>query len=250
MYSLVYKQCKKSKEIVKQIRKIEHELFKLGYNEAGLSNKVLLNIDIAHSHFTMLIHNQGILEGIHATYLQTQTILDNGNVNGLRPDEITKIINLKNAWSFVLDKDVIKERQDFYLYQNIAKLVNTNLLTFPDKIRTTKVRIAGCNYEPPIPFEVDVKQEIKNIVNKKSSAIDIAINLCLYCMKRQIFNDGNKRSAVIFANHFLISNGGGLIIIQERDVNKFKELLCNYYDRNEIKPITNFLKNKCWIKMK
>ena len=55
-------------------------------------------------------------------------------------------------------------------------------------------------------------------------------------MKSQIFNDGNKRAAVIFANHYLISQGAGMLIIPEKEVPEFKRLLVayrtatNYYD--------------------
>ena len=34
--------------------------------------------------------------------------------------------------------------------------------------------------------------------------MDKAIRLCLHCMKRQVFNHGNKRAAIIFANRYMI----------------------------------------------
>jgi len=37
-------------------------------------------------------------------------------------------------------------------------------------------------------------------------------------MKAQIFLDGNKRAAVTFANHYLITHGGGFIVIPEKEV--------------------------------
>ena len=42
-------------------------------------------------------------------------------------------------------------------------------------------------------------------------------------MKTQIYNDGNKRTAVIFANHFMISNALGLIRIPYDKVQEFKK---------------------------
>ena len=48
-------------------------------------------------------------------------------------------------------------------------------------------------------------------------------------MKTQIFNDGNKRAAVIFANHYLISKGQGLLVIPEKDVPIFKKMLVIMY---------------------
>ena len=226
LYDLVYSQCKQSKQIIKQIRHKEHQLAKLGFSQEKLNNKILRNIDLARSRFTDLIYNQGVLEGITATYAQTQTILVNGIVKGVKTDEMLKIMNLKSAWDFVLDQDVIRSKSDFNLYSEIAKLVNDKLLYFPNQIRSTKTLITGCkNYIPPIPSEFDVKREIKKILNSRKSAIDKSIDLCLYCMKKQIFRDGNKRCAIIFANHYLISKGEGLLIIDSKNVEEFRELL-------------------------
>ena len=67
-------------------------------------------------------------------------------------------------------------------------------------------------------------------------------------MKTQIFNDGNKRAAVIFANHYLISQGEGLIVIPEKEVPKFKKLLVDYYEDKDTTTIKTFMKEKCWRK--
>ncbi|MDO5563064.1 MAG: hypothetical protein Q4F74_05565, partial [Synergistaceae bacterium] len=76
--------------------------------------------------------------------------------------------------------------------------------------------------------------------------IDIAIELCLYCMKTQIFLDGNKRAAVIFANHYLIARGGGFLVIPEKEVPDFKRLLVDYYEGKDAAVIRQFMKEKCW----
>ena len=84
---------------------------------------------------------------------------------------------------------------------------------------------------------------LKNILIKQ---IEIAIRLSLYCMKTQIFLDGNKRSSIIFANHYLISHGGGFIVIPEKEVPEFKKLLVKYYEGEDISNITSFMKERCW----
>jgi prophage maintenance system killer protein len=64
-------------------------------------------------------------------------------------------------------------------------------------------------------------------------------------MKTQIFNDGNKRASVIFANHYLISHAGGLLVIPENHVPKFKKLLIGYYEDKDNCEIKEFLKQNC-----
>jgi prophage maintenance system killer protein len=63
-------------------------------------------------------------------------------------------------------------------------------------------------------------------------------------MKTQIFDDGNKRTAIIFANHYLISQAAGIIIIPEEKVSKFKKLLIAYYENRDNGEIMNFMKVK------
>ena len=110
------------------------------------------------------------------------------------------------------------------------------------------VSIGGCSYIPPIPIESSVKEKINRIVEEKEG-VDAAIDLCLYVMRTQIFIDGNKRAAVLFANHYLISQGLGLLVIPEKEVSGFKKLLIEYYEKNDDKKISKFLREKCWRKI-
>ncbi len=246
LYTVVVNSAKIAKELIKQIRKIEKELALLGYSINDLSPRVLLNLDFARANMKNNIYDQAILEGIATTFPQTETIIENGIVYGMIPRDIQKILNLKHAWEFVLNKDIIVVDSDFYILSHIAKLVNEGIYENGGKVRAVPVKIGGSTNIPPIPVEVDVKKDIFNILNKDQDAVDISIELCLYCMKKQIFIDGNKRAAVIFANHYLISKGEGLLIIPADKVSEFKELLVLYYEEKDNESIKIFLKEKCW----
>ena len=113
------------------------------------------------------------------------------------------------------------------------------------RIRGVPVTIGGSSYIPPLPNEADVKDTIQKIIEENDDAITIAIKLCLYCMKTQIFLDGNKRASVIFANHYLISHGGGFIVIPEKEVPEFKQLLVKYYEGEAVSVIASFMKERC-----
>lgn len=97
-----------------------------------------------------------------------------------------------------------------------------------------------------LPNELDVKDKIQEIAGEDDEPINISIKLCLYCMKAQIFLDGNKRASVIFANHYLISHGGGFLVTPEKEVPEFKRLLVKYYEGEDIAVITAFMKEHCW----
>lgn len=247
LYQLLLKNARERRELEKTLRQIDRKLLQLGYTEEDLAPQVQKNLDFARINMKSNIYDQAILEGVATSFPQTEEIIDNGIVNGMSADDVQKILNLKHAWEFILDKDVIQSKSDYYLLCHIAKQVNEGFFTDGGRIRGVPVTIGGCSYVPPLPIEMDVKDKISGIVSQtEEDAIDTAIRLCLYCMRTQIFLDGNKRSAVIFANHYLISKGKGIIIIPEKSVSDFKRLLVKYYESNDMNEISAFMKKECW----
>lgn len=246
LYNLLLKNAKEIRVIRKELREIEKQLVALGYSEDELSLDVLNNIAFARANMKMNIYDQAILEGVATSFPQTEEIIENGKVNGMTATDIQKILNLKHAWEFILDRDVITSKTDYYVLCYIAKLVNEGFFVDGGRIRGVPVTIGGSSYIPPLPIEQDVKERIQAIVKKEKNAIDIAIELCLYCMKTQIFLDGNKRASVIFANHYLISHGGGILVIPESEVPEFKKLLIKFYVGEDVSTIATFMKKRCW----
>ena len=247
LHTTLLRQVKDAKEIKKNIRLIEKELAKLGYTQNELSYNIILNLDFARANMKTIIYDQAVLEGVSTTFPDTELILENGKVNNVSSEDVLKIINLKHAWEFIFDKDVILSKSSYYVCQYIAKLVNEGFYREGGRIRTVPVSIGGSSYISPIPFENDVKEEIDLIINSSIDDIDKSIELALYVMKTQIFVDGNKRTGIIFANHFLISKGKGLLVVPYDLVSEFKKMLVQYYEYGD-NQIKEFLKEKCWRK--
>lgn len=246
LYQLLLKNSRELRELRKGLRKVDKELLALGYTETELSPRVIQNIDFARANMKSNIYDQAVLEGVATSFTQTEDIIDGGIVSGMTATDIQKILNLKHAWEFILDKDVIQSKSDYYLMCHIARLVNEGFFHDGGRIRGVPVTIGGCSYIPPIPDEINVKNKISEITENEGAAVDIAIRLCLYCMKTQIFMDGNKRASVIFANHFLIAHGQGFIVIPEKAVPEFKKLLVEYYENDDIAMIAEFMRKNCW----
>ena len=249
LYAALLRYVREARELKREIRRIEKRLAELGYATEELSDKVILNIDFARANMKANIYDQAVLEGVATSFPQTEDILENGRVNGVSANDVQKILNLKHAWEFVMDRDVIATKTDYYILCHIAKLVNEGFYADGGRIRGVPVTIGGTSYIPPLPIELDVKDQIAAIVAGEAEPIEKAIRLCLYCMKTQIFNDGNKRAAVIFANHYLIGQAAGLLVIPEKNVPEFKRLLVCYYEDRDNGEITDFMKRKCWKKM-
>ena len=246
LYNLLLRNSREVREIRKSLRSIEKQLVAAGYSEYELSADVIKNIEFARANMKMNIYDQAVLEGVATSFPQTEEIIDNGKVYGMTATDVQKILNLKHAWEFILDRDVVSSRSDYYMLSHIARLVNEGFFAEGGRIRGVPVTIGSSSYVPPLPNELDVKDRIREIVEEEDEAINIAIKLCLYCMKTQIFLDGNKRASVIFANQYLIAHGGCFLVIPENEVPQFKKLLVKYYEGEDISVIAGFMKEHCW----
>lgn len=238
-----------AKELKKKLKAIKKELSNIEYRTEELNDLIKLNIDIARRNLVDLIYKQARLEGIATTYSDIETIVNGGIVKNLSATDISKVLNLKHAWDFILDESVITYPTNYVLLSQINALVEEGLSYSAGRIRSVAVSIGGSSYIPPLPSEDSVKEDLNNILNLNNEIIDVAIDLTLFVMKTHIYLDGNKRTAIIFANHYLISHGGGIIVIPSELVSEYKEHLINYFE-NINTEITSFLKDKCWIKIK
>ena len=235
------------KEYKKQLKEIKKELGVLQYTSEELTDQVKINIDLARKNMVESIYKQAKLEGVATTYSDTETIVNGGKVKDMTATDIAKVINLKHAWEFILSEGVISYPTNYAILCQINEIVEEGFSYTAGRIRSVPVSIGGSHYLPPLPYEPQVKEELLDMLSMDNS-YHIAIELLLYVMKKQLYLDGNKRTAVIFANHYLISRGMGLIVIPAELVEEFKKLLIDYYeDKNE--EIKEFLYNKCLTKV-
>ena len=247
LYNLVLNNSIKAKDLKKQIREINKKLKQLNYTEEELSEKVAQNVDFAKRHLVDTIYKQAILEGVATTFADTESIIEGGKVNNMTSEDILKIVNLKHAWEFILNKNVILSDTNFALLCEINKMVEEGFYYSAGKVRNVPVTIGGTTWKPDLPIESVIKEELEEIFNKKMDDVDRAIELLLYTIKKQIFIDGNKRTSVIYSNHYLISKGKGIIAIPAELTEEFKDLLIPYYEGKYEKKIKKFIKEKCYM---
>ena len=252
LHQLLLRNASEARELRKQIRRIDKRLAALGFAEGELDPRVELNLDFARANMKVSIYDQAVLEGVATSFPQTEEIIENGRVNGVTATDVQKVLNLKHAWEFVLDRDVLACPSDFAVLSHIARLVNEGFFEGGGRVRGVPVAIGGTKYVPPLPQETVVRERISEFVScdaqtgPYADAVDVAIELCLYCMKAQVFLDGNKRAAIIFANHYLIAYGGGLLVVPEVDVTRFKELLIGHYEGSTSDELRAFMRERCW----
>lgn len=200
------------------------------------------NIFLAKKVLVSSIYNSARLEGINTTFPDTKTILEGVNVPSLRLDEINCILNLKDAWNYVLTNIDVDVDLDFICKVN--SYVSRNESLEWGKLRSGNVGISGVDYIPKVPDEKDVIKHIEDILKEENITFK-SLKLMLYLMRSQIFWDGNKRTSMIVANKILIQNGCGVISVKEDDIPKFNTLLTEFYNTNIDDKIIKFLYDKC-----
>ena len=192
------------------------------------------NVFVAKRNIVDYIWKSANLEGIDVTYPETQVIYDGGVVNGLTVDKIITINNLKYSWQFILENEGIE--YDFKALCHLHKLTCDKLILDGNlgRLRTTPVSIGGTSWKPQFPVESQIKEELEQLLNQpEKSKTEIAIEVMLWIMRRQMFIDGNKRVAMLFANKIMIDNGCGIITIAQENQQTFFEKLINYYESGD-----------------
>lgn len=200
------------------------------------------NIFLAKRLIVDNIYSNARIEGCNVTFPQTQTILQGVNVPQVTLDDINCILNLRDAWKFMID-NVTDEFNLEYICKINSYVARNESLEW-GKLRTGKVGISGTEYIPEIPNKEEVMQKI-NEINKIEPITKRAIKYMLYGMRVQLFWDGNKRTSIILANKILISNGKGVLTIKDAYLNEFNTLLTEFYNTNDSKKIEQFLYDSC-----
>ena len=204
------------------------------------------NVFIAKRNIVDYIWKSANLEGIGVTYQETQAIYDGGIVNGLTVDNIIAINNLKYAWEFILENKDIKSDYNTLCY--IHKLAVDKLVLEQNlgKLRTTPVNIGGTTWKPDFPIESKIKEELEELLSEQDkTTTEIAIEVMLYIMRRQMFIDGNKRVAMLFANKIMIDNGNGIISIAQDKQAEFYEKLIKYYESGIMDNLKIWIYENC-----
>ena len=192
------------------------------------------NVFVAKRNIVDYIWKSANLEGINVSYFETQAIYDGGIVNGLTVDNIIAINNLKYSWQFILENNDIN--YDFKVLCYLHKLTCDKLVLDGDlgKLRTTPVNIGGTSWKPQFPIESQIKEELELILaDETKTKTEIAIEVMLWVMRRQMFIDGNKRVAMLFANKIMIDNGCGIITISQENQATFFEKLIKFYETGD-----------------
>ena len=179
------------------------------------------------------------MENRAVTFPQTRTILDGVNVPGAQLDDIQAILNMRDAWRFLLDTMDAPVTLEYLCKLN--EYIARNEALVWGKLRTGQVGISGTDYLPPIPDEAESRAALAGILNADTSATEKALNAFAWGTRGQLFWDGNKRTSLTLANKILLQAGAGMLTVQEKNMEQFNEQLLTFYNTGDAEPLKMFL---------
>ncbi len=179
------------------------------------------------------------MENRAVTFPQTKTILDGVNVPDVALDDIQAILNMRDAWKYLLSTS--EEPVTLEYVCRLNEYIARNEALVWGKLRTGKVGISGTEYIPPVPVAEEVSRELEDILSRDVSWTEKALDAFAWGARRQLFWDGNKRTSMTLANKILISHGAGVLTITDRHMEKFNVLLLEFYNTGEGENLKRFL---------
>lgn len=179
------------------------------------------------------------MENRAVTFPQTKTILNGVNVPNVQLDDIQAILNMRDAWKYLLNS--IDEPVTVGYMCKLNEYIARNEALEWGKLRTGSIAISGTEYIPPVPSFEQVCNELNKILTSDTTATEKALNYFVWGARGQFFWDGNKRTSMTLANKILIAAGAGVLTITDKHMEQFNTLLVNYYNTGDSTELKDFL---------
>lgn len=179
------------------------------------------------------------MENRAVTFPQTKTILEGVNVPNVQLDDIQAILNMRDAWRYLLNS--LQESVTLEYLCKINEYIARNEALAWGELRTGRVAISGTDYAPPIPQKEVVENELNTILCADTTATERALTAFAWGARSQLFWDGNKRTSLVLANKLLLQSGAGMLTISEKHMEQFNAQLLAYYNTGQMEPLKQFL---------
>ena len=179
------------------------------------------------------------MENRAVTFPETQTILNGVNVPNVHLDDIQAILNMRDAWRYLLN--TVDAPLTIEYICKINDFIARNEALEWGKLRNGNVGISGTDYKPPIPEFSVLERELNAILSEDTTATEKALNAFVWGARGQFFWDGNKRTSLTVANKILVSSGAGILTITDNRMQEFNTLLLDYYNTGKAEELKQFL---------
>lgn len=194
---------------------------------------------------TELVYNMTKLEGNPYTYPEVKTLLDGITVGGRKLSDQEQVLRVSKAWEElrcqVAQSSFTLTKANFIHFN---KIVAEGEALAVGSFRNGQVYIAGVeSYIPPSSEQLDEHfQWVMQRFEQESDPYLKAFRLFLDCARIQFFYDGNKRTAQLMMNGYLMSNGYAPVSIPAKSKRQYDTKMIKFYETGEEKAMFAFLR--------
>ena len=191
-----------------------------------------------------LLYSMGrTFDGLQSTFMATEEFLRTGNPQVVNSKaDYNLLLDLRQAAEYTLHYDYAHKTIDLaYVISINAQMTRTAAME-PGKLRDERtpvmVNTPLGRYEPPVPDPATIASLIHSTV-RGATGVDIleeGVRLFAGLAKMQPFGDGNKRTALLAGNGFLIAHGDRhplTVPTSDKDRIWFNRELAAYYLNND-----------------
>lgn len=179
------------------------------------------------------------MENRAVTFPQTRTILDGVNVPGVQLDDIQAILNMRDAWRFLMASIDAPTNLEYLCKLN--EYIARNEALEWGKLRTGRVTISGTEYIPPVPVWDEAQAELTHILTTDTTATEKALTAFAWGTRGQLFWDGNKRTSLVLANKIMLEAGAGMLTITENHMEQFNRELLDFYNSGNSDSLKDYM---------
>ncbi len=180
------------------------------------------------------------IEGNTYTLLDTERLLAEGiEAHSHSKEEARMILNHKQALSFAVNlaPEVAITRR---LVEDLHVML-TEGLGVSHGVRRGEVGIVGTSYRPPF-VSTKIEEELDRLCERVQSMADPysrALLALVGISYLQPFEDGNKRTARLFANALLLQCDIAPLSYRDTDVRTYRESMLVFYEQLSVVPMRN-----------
>lgn len=202
-------------------------------------------VAFARSRSKECVWRTAVVECRTLTFDRTARIL-NGNMEGVPADTALTVMDVRNAWAFLARNagDPLTATH----VREYNRILGDGLVPHAGAYRRHMVRITGTGWVPPQPTAQGVRGRLHMSLGV-ADPVESAVRVLLDIQSGQWFDDGNKRTALMAANHVLVSRGVGLLLIPPRSVERFVSLLLDYDSFGDLEPLVAWAKRNMLMRV-
>lgn len=129
---------------------------------------------------------------------------------------------------------------DLDLVKEYNRIVCESLCDKPGEIRSYPVRITGTDYKPGMPA-IEKIEEVLQLAKEIDHPIKQGFYLFGHIARERWFNDGNKRTAQLVANHVFVQNNAAMLAVPVEERENFWHKLVEFYETGQQDDLNDFL---------